>query len=57
MKNLLLRLVRPDDLQAVWKTFLISYRDMVRIDTHALSMSSKEFGAMENYIISGPALF
>lgn len=28
-----------------------------RIDSHAIFMSSAEFGSMENYIISGPALF
>jgi ribosomal protein S18 acetylase RimI-like enzyme len=28
-----------------------------RIDSHAIFMSSKEFGRMENYISSGPALF
>jgi GNAT superfamily N-acetyltransferase len=28
-----------------------------RIESHAVFMSSREFGRMENYIISGPALF
>lgn len=28
-----------------------------RIESHALFMSSKEFGRMENYVISGPGLF
>jgi len=28
-----------------------------QIESHALFMSSKEFGRMENYVISGPALF
>lgn len=38
-----------------------SIRELIRagfrIDSHAIFMSSKEFGKMENYIISGPALF
>lgn len=38
-----------------------SIRDLIRagfrIDSHAIFMSSREFGKMKNYIISGPALF
>ncbi|MBZ5535926.1 MAG: GNAT family N-acetyltransferase [Acidobacteriia bacterium] len=38
-----------------------SIRELIRagfrIDSHAIFMSSREFGKMENYIISGPALF
>jgi ribosomal protein S18 acetylase RimI-like enzyme len=38
-----------------------SIRELIRagfrIESHSIFMSSKEFGKMENYIISGPALF